>query len=306
MAAIVVVGSANTDFTVQVDRLPRPGETVTGGEFRVSFGGKGANQAMAARSAGAEVALLAKIGTDYHGRRLFRHLVESGFPTAGLLRDEQAPAGVALIAVDRKGRNQIVVASGSNRAFGVPDLRSLEGLLSGASLLLCQLEIPMEVVADALRAARRRSVTTLLNPAPAAALPEELLAEVDILIPNEVEAEALAGVPVRGRSDAETAASILHRKGCPTIIITLGERGALLSRNGRCRHLPAFEVKPVDSVAAGDAFCGALAAGLAEGQELADAVRFAGAAGALCTTRRGAQEALPSRREIDDFLARRG
>jgi len=304
MSAIVVVGSANTDFTVAVERLPKPGETITGKEFRVSFGGKGANQALAARKAGAEVALLAKIGTDYHGRRLFRHLTDAGFPAAEILRDEHEPAGVALIAVDARGRNQIVVASGSNRTFRVSDLRSLENRLAAASLLLCQLEIPMEVVAYALHTARRHSVTTVLNPAPAASLSDKILQTVDILIPNEVEAEALAEVPVKSLADAEKAASILHARGCPMIIITLGSRGALLSREGRTRHLPAFEVQAVDSVAAGDAFSGALAAALAEGRDPEAAVRFAAAAGALCTTRRGAQEALPSRREIDDLLAR--
>lgn len=304
MSAIVVVGSANTDFTVKVDRLPGPGETVTGGEFLVSFGGKGANQAVAARNAGATVEFVAKIGTDDHGRRLYRHLIDSGFPAAGLLRDHREPAGVALIAVDRRGRNQIAVASGSNHAFSLADFRSLEHRLSGAAALLCQLEIPMNVVAEALKAARRRSVVTLLNPAPAAALPEAVLADVDILIPNETEAEALTGVPVQGVAGAEKAASVLHAMGCATVIITLGSEGVLLSAEGRCSHLPGFDVAAVDSVAAGDAFCGALAAALVEGCGLQSAVRFAAAAGALCTTRRGAQEALPSRSEIDDLLAR--
>lgn len=308
MSAVIVVGSANTDFTVKVTRLPRPGETVSGGDFRVSYGGKGANQAMAARKAGAQVDLLAKIGTDAHGQRLFDHLTASGLPAEGLLRDEREPAGVALIAVDRQGRNQIVVASGSNHTLDVSDLRGFEDRLTEAGLLLCQLEIPLAVVEYALKTARHRAVTTLLNPAPApdAPLPEDLLAAVDILVPNEVEAEALTGVPVKDIDDAKTAAAVLHDSGCPTVIITMGDRGALVSAKGRSRHLPAFQVSPVDSVAAGDAFCGALAAALVEGRDLQAAARLAAAAGALCTTRRGAQEALPSRREIDEFLARRG
>lgn len=308
MSAVIVVGSANTDFTVKVTRLPRPGETVSGGDFRVSYGGKGANQAMAARKAGAPVDLLAKIGTDAHGQRLFDHLTASGLPADGLLRDEREPAGVALIAVDRLGRNQIVVASGSNHTLGVSDLRGFEDRLTTAGLLLCQLEIPLAVVEYALKAARHRAVTTLLNPAPApdAPLPEDLLAAVDILVPNEVETEALTGVPVKNIADAKKAAAVLHDRGCPTVIITMGDRGALVSAKGRSHHLPAFQVSPVDSVAAGDAFCGALAAALVEGRNLQTAVRLAAAAGALCTTRRGAQEALPSRREIDEFLARRG
>jgi len=304
MSAVLVVGSANTDFTVRVDRLPQPGETVSGTEFMVSFGGKGANQALAARKAGAAAALLAKIGTDDHGRRLYRHLTAAGLPSESLLRDANEPAGVALIAVDARGGNQIVVAPGSNRNLSVADLQSFEELLAGADLMLCQLEIPLDTVEYALKAARRRSVTALLNPAPAASLPAGLLRSVDILVPNEVEAGALADMTVRNRSDAERAASILHANGCATVIVTLGENGVLLSQGTRKRHLPAFAVQSVDSVAAGDAFCGALAAALAEGRDMETAVRFAGAAGALCTTRRGAQEALPSRGEIDELLAR--
>jgi len=304
MSKIIVIGSANTDFTVRVDRLPRPGETVAGGEFMVSFGGKGANQALAALKSGAGVLFLAKIGTDDLGERLCRHLVQSGIPEEGLLRDTRTPAGIALIAVDSGGRNQIVVASGSNARFSASDLHPLKPRLKGAALLLAQLEIPIETVQEALRLAKADGAATILNPAPFAPLPKGIYRAVDILTPNEGEAAALTGIPVDGLSGAAEAAAALHARGCPTVILTLGGQGAFLSHRGKTTHFPAFPVKPVDSVAAGDAFNGALAAALAEGAPIEDAIRFANAAGALSTLKRGAQESLPARQEIETLLKR--
>ncbi len=302
MNKVVVVGSANTDLTVKADRLPRPGETVSGGEFMVSYGGKGANQALAALKAGAKVTFLAKIGTDAYGNLLYEHLVHSGFPAEGLLRDPEAPAGVALIAIDNAGHNQIVVAPGSNGRFTVEDLQTVESLFQDASLLLTELEIPMPTVEYALRLAKERGMTTILNPAPFAPLPEAIYPYVDILTPNETEAEDLTGIKVQTLDDAKKAASILHSRGCSMVIITLGAQGALLSQGESLEHFPAFPVKAIDSVAAGDAFNGALAAALTAHQPLHAALRFANAAGALCTTRRGAQESLPTREEIEQLL----
>jgi ribokinase len=303
MPEVIVLGSANVDFTVRADRLPRPCETVTGGDFMVSFGGKGANQALAALKAGAGVVFLSRIGRDTYGDLLYEHLVEEGLDPAGLLRDPEAPAGVALIAVDRAGNNQIIIAPGSNKRFTVEDVRSLEPLLEKGSILLAQLEIPLPTTLYALESAKSRGMTTILNPAPFVPLPTKWYPFIDILTPNEREASDLTGIEVIGPEDAERAASVLCSRGCPTVIITLGAQGSLLGHGEAFRLLPPFQVDAVDSVAAGDAFNGALAAALGEHQSLAEAVHFANAAGALCTTKRGAQESLPVRGEIERLLA---
>jgi ribokinase len=302
MLKVIVVGSANTDLTVRAERLPRPGETITGDEFMVSYGGKGANQALAALKAGAPVTLFAKIGTDAYGNLLYDHLVESGLPREGLLRDRQAIGGLALIAIDRAGSNQIIIIPGSNGRFLVEDLQSLEPLLEAGSPLLTQLEVPIPTVEYVLRLAKNRGMTTILDPAPVAPLSPSTYASVDILTPNEIEAASLTGMQVKSPSEAEKAASVLLSRGCRVVIITLGSQGALLSHAEGFQFFPPLPVASVDTVAAGDAFNGALAAALAAGQSLHEAVRFANAAGALSTTKRGAQESLPEKEEIEELL----
>ena len=302
MSRVIVVGGANTDLTVKASHLPRSGETVFGDEFAVSYGGKGANQALAALKAGAPVAFLARIGTDTYGKRLYDHLVRSGLPPEGLVRDSDHPAGLALIALDREGNNQIIVVPGSNNRLNVEDLRSCEPLMREGSLLLTQLEIPFPTVKHALRLAKDHGMTTILDPAPARSLPETIYGMVDILTPNEIEAGSLTGIPVNTPSDAEKAASVLRSRGCASVIITMGSQGALLSWAEEVRFFPAFHVVSIDTVAAGDAFNGALAAALAEGRVLSEALSFAMAAGALSTTKRGAQESLPTRKDIEGVL----
>ena len=303
MAHIVVLGSANTDLTVKADRLPRPGETVSGGEFMVSYGGKGANQALAALKAGAAVLFLAKIGTDTYGNLLYEHLLCSGFAAEGLLRDPEVPAGVALIAIDRQGNNQIIVAPGSNHRFTVEDLQTCTPFPADTALLLTQLEIPIPTVEQGLRLARSQGIMTILNPAPAVPLPSSIYPLVDILTPNEREAGELVAREVTSLTDAENAAALLHSRGCRAVIITLGAQGALLYDGERGVHFPPFAVQAIDTVAAGDAFNGALAAALALHRPLDEAIRFANAAGALATTRRGAQESLPTKGAIEQLLA---
>jgi ribokinase len=268
----------------------------------VSYGGKGANQALAALKAGAAATFLAKIGTDAYGSLLYDHLVRVGFASEGLLRDSEAPAGIAMIAVDRTGSNQIIVAPGSNGRFTVEDLHLLEPYWQEASLLLTQLETPLSTVEHALRLAKSRGMTTILNPAPVVPLSPDFYPFVDILTPNEQEAGDLAGMRVETLDEAKKAAALLRAQGCRTVIITLGSQGALLSHTETVQHFPAFKVSAVDSVAAGDAFNGALAAALTAGKSLLDAICFANAAGALTTTRRGAQEALPTKKEIEQLL----
>jgi ribokinase len=315
---VVVIGSANVDLTVQVERLPQVGETVSGGDFRLSFGGKGANQALAARLAGAPVFLIAKLGGDANGDLLYRHLTAAGLDAAGLLRDAEAPSGVALIMVDAAGRNLIAVAPGSNRRLSVADVQGLEaqafaiapsaasGLAPDAAprgILLTQLEVPLDTVAYALRRGREAGLLTILNPAPGRPLSEALLTLPHIITPNETEAALLSGIAVADAASARRAGERLLALGCSTVIVTLAANGCLLLRRHEVRHFPAFPVAAVDSTAAGDAFNGVLAASLLEGLPLEQAIVRANAAGALCVTRRGAQESLPTRDELDAFLA---
>lgn len=300
MSRVIVVGSANLDFTVTVERLPAVGETVLGQECYQSFGGKGANQAVAARKAGAEVTFLTKLGGDDHGRRIRDHLAALGFPPEGLLREPDCPTGVALIFVDRAGRNLIAVAPGSNRKLTVEEVRRASGLLTPGGVVLAQLEIPLPAVREAFALAKARGLRTILNPAPAQPLPPEFFRLVDVLTPNEREAEALAG-----KADPEAAARELLARGAGTVIVTLGERGALWVEARASRLCPSYPVQAVDTTAAGDAFNGALACALAEGRPLDAAIPFANAAGALAATRRGAQDSLPLRQDIERLVTGR-
>jgi len=304
---VTVIGSANLDFTVAVERLPGPGETVSGGELLVAHGGKGANQAVAARRLGAEARLIACLGRDPMGDRIAAHLATAGIPAEGLLRTERAATGVALIHVDRQGRNQIAVAPGANRALEVADLAPRADAIGWADVLLLQLETPLPAVRWALENARRLGKTTILNPAPARSLDDGLLGLVDVLTPNESEATFLTGIAVRGLDGAEAAARALLARGARRVCVTLGADGALLVDAVRRLHAPAFPVEAVDTTAAGDAFNGALATALASGERLDGALELANAAAALACTRRGAQESLPDREEVRAFLeARRG
>ncbi len=303
MPRVLVVGSANVDFTVQVGRLPRPGETVSGGTLLVNHGGKGANQAVAARRLGAEVRLIACVGDDASGRAIQDALAAEGIGVDGVVRSSAAATGTALIVVDAEGHNQIAVAPGANRTLGVDQVRARAEAFTWAQVVVCQLESPLATVAEALEAARRCRALTILNPAPPPDAPLPFLALVDYLTPNEGEAERLSGVPVRDRAGAAQAAERLRGRGAGIVVATLGADGALAQGpDGQC-HVPAFTVTTVDTTAAGDAFNGALAVALAEGRELEAALRFANAVAALACTRRGAQPSLPSRDEVARLLA---
>lgn len=296
MPKVIVVGSSNLDLCVNVDRLPARGETVLGRDFYQSFGGKGANQAVAARKAGGDVILLSKIGTDSNGKLIEKNLVAMGLPQTGIIRDPKSSTGVALIVVDRTGANQIAVAPGSNLMLTAEEVSRTSALMAAARVLLVQLEIPIPAVMQALTLARKNRLLTILNPAPAQPLSTELLKLVDILTPNEGEVYQLAG-----QSDAAEAARVLVKRGTRSVVVTRGAQGALLMDSSGLREFPAFAVEVVDSTGAGDAFNGALACALAEGDSLETAISFANAAGALATTKRGAQNAMPSRREIEQL-----
>ena len=293
---ILVVGSSNIDLVASVDRLPSRGETVLGYRFAQSFGGKGANQAVAAARAGAEVAFLSKLGADANGRLIEQHLAAQGLSRPILLRDAEFPTGVAMILVDLSGENQIAVVPGSNGRLTPADLRQHRELIAGARVLLLQMEIPRETVFEALRLGRECGLTTILNPAPAAPLPSDLLRLVDILTPNESEAQALTG-----SADPAEAARILTDRGVGTVVVTCGANGAFLTTGNDVTHIPGFLVETIDSTGAGDAFNGALACAVAEGVPIKSAIVRANAAGALATTGRGAQESMPTKDDIEQL-----
>jgi ribokinase len=299
---IVVVGSSGTDMIITVDRIPRPGETILGGEFHVTGGGKGANQAVSAARAGGEVAFVVRLGPDTFGEQAIARFVKDGVNVDHVYRDSKAATGVALIFVDKHGENSIAVAPGANGRLSPADVKRARKAVAGASAILVQLEIPLETVQAAALLATQCGVRVILNPAPARALPDELLQQVSILTPNETEAEMLTGIAVNSDSAAEKAAAMLRARGVQTVILTLGARGALVANEERTQIVPGFKVKPLDTTGAGDVFNGALAVALAEQQPLQHAVRFANAAAAISVTRLGAQSSAPKRREIEKLL----
>lgn len=300
--AITVVGSLNMDLVARSPHIPQPGETIIGGELLTIPGGKGANQAVAAARLGAATAMVGKVGQDAFAAPLLQNLAEANIDHTFVRQDAAAATGAALIVVDDAGENSIVVTPGANHQLTPADVEGAEAIITTAKVLLLQLEIPLDAVIKAAQMARSHGVTVILNPAPAQALPPELLNAVDILIPNETETEILTGLPVGSPAEAELAAARLRQQGVTTIIMTLGAKGALLIVDGQSRLIPPFSVTPVDTTAAGDAFVGGLAVALAEGQPLPEAVRWGNAAGALAATKLGAQPSLPDRAVLQAML----
>ena len=303
VSRVLVVGSANVDYAVALARLPAPGETVTDGTLLVNHGGKGANQAVAARRLGAEVRLIASVGDDASGRGIREALAGEGIDVAGVVSTAEAFTGTALIVVDAEGRNQIAVAPGANRRLDVEAVRRYAEAIWWADVVVCQLETPLPTVSWVLGEARRRGVTTVLNPAPVPDAFPEVWRDVDYLTPNAGEAARLSGVAVADDPSANAAARVLRARGVGTVIVTLGGDGALLVGADVVARVAARRVKAVDTTAAGDAFNGALAVALAERRSPDDALLFANAAAALACTRRGAQPSLPTRAEVDAALA---
>jgi ribokinase len=299
---IVVVGSSNTDMIIKLDRIPKPGETILGGDFSIAAGGKGANQAVGAARAGGHVTLVARVGRDIFGQQAIEGFQKDGICVDHVFRDKASPSGVALIFVARDGENSIAVASGANGKLSPADVKKAKAAIAAAAILVMQLETPIETVAAAADIAAAKGVQVILNPAPAQPLSDSLLKKISILTPNETEAELLTGIKVDNDGAAAKAAQKLLDKGVKTVIITLGARGAWVATAEGGRLVPGFKVTPVDSTAAGDIFNGALAVGLSEGKPLDDAVRFANAAAALSVTKLGAQPSAPKRKEIEKFL----
>ena len=291
---IIVIGSANTDLVIRVPRLPRPGETVSGGRFAVVAGGKGANQAVAAARAGAGVTFVANIGRDDFGEASLEGLRREGIDTRYVVRSEGTPSGVALILVDDRGENLIAVARGSNDELLPKHVEAIRPALRAARCLVVQLEIPLATVRRAVGLAIRHGVPVLLNPAPARHLSVRLLRAATFLTPNESELAALTGLPARAKQQVEAAARRLHALGVAHVLATCGARGVCRCSATGTRWFPAPRVKAVDTV-------GALAAAIAQGQRIEAAILFAVAAAAIAVTRPGAQPSLPTRQEIVRF-----
>lgn len=299
---LVVLGSINADHILNLKTFPTPGETVTGNHYQVAFGGKGANQAVAAGRSGANIAFIACTGDDDVGRNIRKQLISDNIDVEPVSVISGDSTGVALIFVNGDGENVIGIHAGANAALSPALVEVQRERIAQASALLMQLESPIESVLTAAKIAKQNNTIVALNPAPARELSDELLALVDIITPNETEAEKLTGIRVENDEDAAKAAQVLHEKGIHTVLITLGSRGVWASVNGEGRRVPGFKVDAVDTIAAGDTFNGALITALLEEKPLSDAIRFAHAAAAIAVTRKGAQPSVPWRDEIEAFL----
>lgn len=299
--SILVFGSINMDLVACVPRLPAPGETLSGSDFFSAPGGKGANQAAACARLGAEVAMIGRVGNDVFGSTLRSGLQELGVDVFGVV-DMPGPSGVAVIAVDERGENSIIVIPGANGQVGAEDLARLDASLPGKSSLLLQLEIPIEVITAAAQMAHTHGVRVILDPAPAYSLPEQLYSLIDIITPNVSEAASLVGFPVKDLALAEHASRVLMQRGVSQVIIKMGALGAYLHDGKAGELISGFPVEALDTTAAGDAFNGALAVALERGDIPREAVRFANAAGALSAMKRGAQPSMPSLKDVEVFL----
>jgi len=302
VSKLVVIGSSNTDMIVQLPRIPRPGETILGGAFQTAPGGKGANQAVAAARAGADVTLLACVGDDAFGRAALAGFVTDGIGCEHVVIDPNAPSGVAQIFVGADGENSIGVASGANACLTPAHIENAAATIEAAGTILLQLETPLDTVKRAAEIGAAAGCRVILNPAPAQELPAELYPLLDIISPNETEAELLTGIAVTDESSAAAAATRLHDLGAGTVLITLGAEGVFQSAGADGKIVPAYAVDVVDTTAAGDVFNGNLAAALCRDLPLEEALVYAQAAAALSVQCLGAQPSAPTRRSIDGFL----
>ena len=303
--AIVVVGSSNMDLVARTPRIPAAGETILGGDFLTIPGGKGANQAVAAAKLGSQVFFVAKLGADAFGRQSLANFQNAGVNTKYVTTTKDAPSGVALITVDEKGENAIVVAPGANSMLRPADVEAAKEAIAGAGAVVAQLEVPLQTVEYAAACAKNSGVPFILDPAPARKLPDELLAVTDIIKPNETEAKILTGIEVKDDTSAKHAAYKLLEKGVGAVVITMGAAGFLLATKEAVEFVEAIKVNAVDSTAAGDAFTGSLAAGIAEGKTLRQAAEFANTVAAVSVTKWGAQSSMPTTDQVREFLMTR-
>ncbi len=298
---IVVIGSSNTDMVIRTKNLPRPGETVLGGTFFMNAGGKGANQAVACARLGGAVTFVCKTGNDVFGHQAYQLFDDEGIDPSYVFSDPKNPSGVALILVDDNAENSIAVASGSNSNLVTADIDNSLDAIENSEIVLMQLEIPIKTIEYAAQIAKSRGKMVILNPAPAPTepLPLSILKNIDLITPNETEAELISGIPVVDETSAIAAAKRMAELGVKKIIITMGSKGAMLYEDGEAELIPSKRVKAVDTTAAGDCFNGALTIAISEGRSLKDAVLFANRAAAISVTRPGAQVSMPYRHEVD-------
>ncbi|WP_275724533.1 ribokinase [Vibrio furnissii] len=303
MNKLVVLGSVNADHVLQVPSFPRPGETLHGRNYQVIPGGKGANQAVAAARLNADIGFIACVGDDSFGINIRESFKLDGMNIRGVKMQPNCPTGIAMIQVSDSGENSICISAEANAKLTAeaidPDLQHIRD----AKYLLMQLETPLDGIVKAAQVAKEARTNVILNPAPARELPDALLSCVDVITPNETEAEVLTGITVSDDASAQLAADALHLKGIEIVMITLGAKGVWLSQNGRGTLIPGFRVQATDTTAAGDTFNGALVTGLLEEMPLESAIKFAHAAAAISVTRFGAQTSIPNREEVDAFLA---
>jgi ribokinase len=300
---ILVIGSSNIDFIFKVRRFPNPGETIQAAIFATAFGGKGANQAVAAKRLGGKVSFITKLGKDPFGQAYRRYLIANELKARLLLQDSKLFTGVACIELDTQGENRIIISSGANSALSLKDLQSLRRMWGEARVLVTQLEIPLPTVEGALKIAKVKGIITLLNPSPPRPLSPKLCSMVDFLVPNEWEAQSLTGIQMKGSQDLPRMAQRLLLQGVKNVVITLGHQGLFFKNKQEEIWMKAFPVKVKDTTGAGDAFMGGLAYGLAGGDPIRKVLRLANGAGALATTKLGAQPSLPSKRELQKFLS---
>ena len=301
MSDIFVVGSLNADLVVRTPRFPQPGETISGEDLNIIPGGKGANQAVAVARQGTSVSMLGRVGNDSFGPELINNLKQNHVDATYVQIDPNSATGTAVIVVDAKGQNSIILSAGANGKVSPLDVNSVS--FSGPKLLLLQLEIPVETVLSAAQSAKGKGLRVLLNPAPALPLPDELISLPDFLLPNETELGLMTGQPVHDISSAEHAAEILLERGAQNVIVTLGANGALIVSGKQVIHINTYQVEVVDTTAAGDAFIAGFASALLQNKSIEEAVRYGCVCGTLATTKFGAQPSLPTRAEVERFLS---
>lgn len=297
---ILVIGSSNTDMTIKSDNLPLPGQTILGGRFVMGPGGKGANQAVAAKRLGGNVEFICKVGHDIFGKNAADGYKKEGIDISHILYSTE-PSGVALILVDKTGENVISVAPGANGDLSVEDIESIANVIKEADYLILQLEIPTDAVIRAAKIAHEAGVYVILNPAPACKLPNELFQYISLITPNQTETELMTGVKLINEQSFITAVENFNRMGVKDVIITLGSKGSLVCYDGKNEFVPAIKVDAVDATAAGDTFCGAVCVALSQGKNLKEAAVFATKAASLTVKKMGAQDSIPSITDINMF-----
>lgn len=299
---ILVVGSINMDLVIKAKAIPKPGETISGGTFYKAYGGKGANQAVTVARLGERCYFVGRVGKDIFGKELKENLIKNSVNIDYLVEDEENPTGVAFIMVDSDGENSIIVAPGANRFLTQDDVERSLPIVSKASILLTQLEIPVETASYTLKLAKDHNITTILNPAPAREIEPDILSLVDIITPNESELKILTGIEPQDKEDMLKAGKKLLQYGVKTVIVTLGAKGAMIIDNNLELHIPAIKVSAVDTTGAGDVFNGALAVRLAHQDPIEKAVRYAVISAGISVTRRGAQTSIPTLEEVNQFI----